>query len=119
MRVAIHQPHYLPWLDLLHRMAAADLAETGKSEPVLNLCKAVGATALIVGLGGSREYLDRAAFAEAGIALEPPQFEHPVYPRGPGPFTRGLSALDLLFNGGPDSRQRLEGSKPNECRIAA
>src|SRR5918912_1436497 len=25
MRVAIHQPHYLPWLGLLHRMAAADL----------------------------------------------------------------------------------------------
>jgi WbqC-like protein len=25
MRVAIHQPHYLPWLGLLHRMAAADV----------------------------------------------------------------------------------------------
>src|SRR5437868_14445339 len=25
MRVAIHQPHYLPWLGLLHRMAEADL----------------------------------------------------------------------------------------------
>ena len=237
MRVAIHQPHYLPWLGLLHRMAAADLfivldhvqfergnyqnrtqvrvnraphwltvpvlqrsqkeriadkeidcsrdwaavhfetlrrAYTGggyfgtyrtelkriyaqrwqrladlndamlaflrdafgirtpmvkssqvgaggaKSELVLNLCKAVGATTLIVGLGGSRDYLDRAAFAEAGVALEPQQFEHPIYPqRGQGPFTRGLSALDLLFNCGPESRRRLEGSEPNECRIAA
>src|SRR5919201_4685171 len=25
MRVAIHQPHYLPWLGYLHRMARADL----------------------------------------------------------------------------------------------
>jgi len=25
MRVAIHQPHYLPWLGYLHRMAQADL----------------------------------------------------------------------------------------------
>jgi WbqC-like protein len=237
MRVAIHQPHYLPWLGLLHRMAAADLfivldhvqfergnyqnrtqvrvngaahwltvpvlqrsqkeriaekaidwsrdwptahfetlrrAYTGggyfgtygpelkriyahrwqrladlndatlaflrdafdvrtpmlksselriegaKSELVLNLCKAVGASTLIVGLGGSRGYLDRAAFAEAGIALELQQFEHPTYPqRGPAPFTPGLSALDLLFNCGPDSRSRLQGSEPSECRIAA
>jgi hypothetical protein len=25
MRIAIHQPHYLPWLGLLHHMAQADL----------------------------------------------------------------------------------------------
>jgi len=237
MRIAIHQPHYLPWLGLLHRMAAADLfivldhvqfergnyqnrtqvrvngaahwltvpvlqrsqkeriadkeidwsrdwpathyetlrrAYTGggyfgaygpelkriyarrwprladlndatlaflrdafdirtplvkgsqlgvggaKSELVLNLCKAVGAKALIVGLGGSRDYLDRRAFAEAGVALEPQEFKHPIYPqRGPAPFIPGLSAFDLLLNCGPDSRRRLEGRQPNECRIAA
>src|SRR5207302_8950537 len=33
-----------------------------KGELVLNLCKAVGARALLVGLGASRHYLDRAAF---------------------------------------------------------
>jgi hypothetical protein len=94
--------------------------EGAKSELVLNLCKAVGASALIVGLGGSRAYLDRAAFAEAGIALELQQFKHPTYPqRGPAPFTPGLSALDLLFNCGPDSRSRLQGSEPSEYRIAA
>ena len=72
-----------------------------KSELVLNLCKAVGARTLVVGVGGSRAYLDRGAFAEAGIALELQEFEHPVYPqRGGGPFTPGLSALDHLFNGG-------------------
>jgi hypothetical protein len=49
MRIAIHQPHYLPWL---------------------------------------------------------------------APFTSGLSP-DVLFNCGPDSRRRLQGSEPNECRIAA
>ena len=70
-----------------------------KGELVLNLCEAVGADALLVGLGGSRGYLDRAAFARAGIELVFQEFNHPVYPqRGSAPFIAGLSAVDLLFN---------------------
>jgi hypothetical protein len=83
-------------------------ARGAKSELVLNLCKAVGARALIVGLGGSREYLDRTAFAQAGIALELQEFRHPVYPqRGGGPFVAGLSAIDRLFNCGVREEARL------------
>ena len=83
-----------------------------KSELVLNICKAVGASALLVGLGGSREYLDRAAFAEAGIELRFQEFTHPRYPQrahGPNaaPFIAGLSAVDFLFNCGPKSEARL------------
>ena len=91
--------------------------EGAKSELVLNLCKAVGASALLVGLGGSRHYLDRAAFAEAGIQLQMQEFAHPVYPQR-GAFTAGLSAVDLLFNCGPASRQVLLGEK-SELRLAA
>ena len=80
-----------------------------KSELVLNLCQAVGAHTLLVGLGGSRAYLDRAAFAKAGIKLAFQEFKHPVYAqRGAAPFTPGLSAVDLLFNCGAD-----------RCRLAA
>jgi hypothetical protein len=94
--------------------------EGAKSELVLNLCRAVGARTLIVGLGGSRAYLDRAAFAEAGVALEMQRFVHPVYAqRGLAPFSPGLSAVDLLFNCGPDSRRLLLGHTASECRIAA
>lgn len=94
--------------------------EGAKSELVLNLCKAVGASALLVGLGGSRKYLDRAAFAQAGIELVMQAFTHPVYPqRGAQPFTPGLSALDLLLNCGPQSRDVLLGSDTPECRLAA
>jgi hypothetical protein len=90
-----------------------------KSELVLNLCKAVGASALLVGLGGSRNYLDRAAFADAGIALQMQEFSHPVYAqRGAGAFTAGLTALDLLFNCGPASRGILLGGE-SELRLAA
>ena len=73
--------------------------EGAKSELVLNLCEAVGADALLVGLGGSRRYLDRDAFARAGVELQFQEFQHPVYPqRGPAPFIAGLSAVDFLFN---------------------
>ncbi|HTM61882.1 MAG TPA: WbqC family protein [Burkholderiales bacterium] len=79
-----------------------------KSELVLNLCLAVGADALLVGLGGSRNYLDRAAFAAAGVELAFQEFKHPVYPqRGPAPFIQGLSAVDFLFNKKISSREEL------------
>lgn len=79
-----------------------------KSELVLNLCLAVGANALLVGLGGSRNYLDRAAFAAAGVELAFQEFKHPVYPqRGPAPFIQGLSAVDFLFNKKISSREEL------------
>src|SRR5258708_7280216 len=93
---------------LVHRPQLA--VRRAKSELVLNLCRAVGAHTLLVGLGGSRDYLDRAAFAEAGIGLAFQEFNHPVYPqRGTAPFSAGLSAIDLLFNCGPDSRRVLLG----------
>jgi hypothetical protein len=95
--------------------------EGAKSELVLNLCKAVGADALLVGLGGSRNYLDRAAFAQAGVELVFQDFKHPVYPqRGPAPFLAGLSAVDLFFNLGPDSRRALLGhTNHEELSVAA
>ena len=79
-----------------------------KSELVLNICRAVGATGLLVGLGGSRDYLDRAAFGAAGIELRLQEFTHPRYAqRGPGDFIPGLSAVDHLFNCGPQKEIRL------------
>ena len=98
--------------------------EGQKSELVLDICRAVGAKALLVGLGGSREYLDRAAFADAGIELRFQEFAHPQYvQRGRSPFTPGLSAVDLLFNCGPVSRDALMGlpidTRISEARLAA
>ena len=79
-----------------------------KSELVLNICRAVGASGLLVGLGASREYLDRAAFAAAGIELRFQEFSHPQYRQaGAAPFIPGLSAVDLLFNCGPQKEIRL------------
>jgi len=83
--------------------------EGRKSELMLNLCRAVGANVLLGGMGGSRDYLDRAAFEHAGIEVTWQQFRHPRYPQcGSAPFIPGLSSIDLLANCGPRSRACLE-----------
>lgn len=83
-----------------------------KSELVLNMCKAAGANAYLSGSGASKEYLDRTAFAAAGIELRFQDFKHPDYPQGHETKVHGLSVLDLLFNCGPDSRAVLLGEAP-------
>jgi hypothetical protein len=95
--------------------------EGAKGELILEICQAVGADTLLVGLGGSRGYLDRDAFERAGIRLEFQQFTHPRYPQcGTQPFSAGLSSVDMLFNCGPRSRDLLLGSQTAvESRIAA
>ena len=91
--------------------------EGAKSQLILNLCRAVGADALLAGLGGSRHYLDHAEFERHGVRVAYQEFEHPVYPQcGGGQFSKGLSSLDLLLNCGPASRDLLMKEK---VRVAA
>lgn len=85
---------------------SSELAVVGqRSDLILEICQAVGATVYLAGMGGSRNYLDRKAFSEAGIELAWQDFRHPVYTQcGGAPFVPGLSAIDLLLNHGPESR---------------
>jgi hypothetical protein len=91
-----------------------------KAELILNICRATGADTLLAGMGGSRGYLDVEAFARAGVRVAWHEFNHPVYPQGgPQPFIPGLSALDLLFNCGPESRDLLLGEAGSRQAAAA
>lgn len=82
--------------------------EGARAELILNTCRAVGARTLIAGMGGSRGYLDVEAFARAGVRIVFHDFRHPEYPQGGrAPFIAGLSAIDLLFNCGPESPRLL------------
>ncbi len=88
-------------------MLASRLGLTGqRTERILQMCKRVGADVYVSGRGGSTDYLDAAAFAEAGVSLQWQHFSHPVYAqRYPGlGFIKNLAALDLLFNCGSQSR---------------
>ena len=98
---------------------SSELAVEGaRGDLILSICRAVGARTLLAGLGGSRGYLDTQAFARAGIEIRYHDFVHPEYPQcGAAPFSRGLSAIDLLFNAGPASRELLLG-RPAIARAA-
>jgi hypothetical protein len=101
---------------------SSELAPEGsKSELILNLCRAAGADTLLAGLGGSRRYLDAAAFERAGVRIKWHEFAHPAYPQcGAHPFIAGLAAIDLLFNCGPQSRAILfEQDARSALRAAA
>jgi hypothetical protein len=96
--------------------------EGQRSELLLNLCKALEATTFLGGMGGSRRYLDQAAFDAAKMGVEWQQFEHPRYVQcGSTTFIPGLTALDALFNCGPDALSMLpRKTKPDVAeRIAA
>lgn len=88
---------------------SSELAIRGaRSEMILNLCLAVGADTYLAGMGGARDYLAQERFAAAGVDIAWQDFRHPVYRQcGSGPFVPGLSAVDLLFNHGPQSREIL------------
>jgi len=91
-----------------------------KSELILNLCLAVGADTYLAGMGGSRDYLDRNAFAGAGIELAWQDFHHPRYAQcGGGDFVSGLSVVDALFNQGTHSRSFLTGNMARPRAVAA
>jgi len=81
-----------------------------RSGLLLNVCKAVGADTFLGGMGGSREYLDQDEFERAGVDVEWQRFEHPQYAQcGASGFIPGLTALDMLFNCGPDAAAMLSG----------
>ena len=84
-----------------------------KSEMILNMCREVGAEAYLSGSGASRGYLDLAAFERAGIRVIWQDFAHPRYRQYPAcrEFVPKLSALDLIFNCGPESREILHGAR--------
>ena len=77
--------------------------EGGGSERVLAICRELGAKRYVTGQGAA-DYLDHAAFDEAGIAVEYMDYEKRAYPQLHGDFTPFVSALDLLANCGQAGR---------------
>jgi hypothetical protein len=86
---------------------SSELAVEGtKSDLVLNLCRAAGATTYLSGALG-RDYLDGASFAAAGVAVTYQDYVHPQYAQARPGFEPYLGVLDLIFNHGPASRDIL------------
>ncbi len=78
-----------------------------RNEMLVNLCQSSDATEYISGALG-RDYIDPTLFEDANIALSFQDYDHPQYPQIRGRiFASHLSAVDLLFNHGPESRNIL------------
>ncbi len=73
-----------------------------KTDLLVSLCRCAGATGYLSG-AGARKYVDESVLAAAGLTHGFQEFHHPVYPQPYGAFVPNLSAVDLLFNMGPEA----------------
>jgi hypothetical protein len=90
-------------------LRSSDMKVQAQADPtdwIISVCREVGADVFLSGQGGAN-YQDEQAYGRAGIRLLYSDFKHPVYPQSFGDFVPGLSAIDLLFNCGPESRRIL------------
>ena len=89
------------------RASAYDLSDE-PNDRLVDLCELVGAGTYLAGAGGAA-YMDLERFEKRGIEVIFQDFIHPIYPQQFGEFLPQLSAVDLLFNCGPDSFRILRG----------
>jgi hypothetical protein len=72
-----------------------------KTNMLIQMCKAVGANKYLSN-EGARVYVDETVMANQGIQHCWQVFRHPLYEQGQ-PFMPDMSAIDLVFNMGPES----------------
>jgi hypothetical protein len=82
-----------------------------KTERLIQILGQLGANHYISG-PSAKEYIEAAAFAEAGITLEYMRYEYPAYPQLQPPFDPNVSVLDLLFMTGPEAERYIVGPEP-------
>ena len=92
-------------------------AEGAKTERLVSLCRAAGATTYLSGPSAS-DYLDEGLFAEAGIAVEYMDYAgYPEYPQLHPPFDHAVTVLDLVFNTGPDAPRFMKSFAAREAPV--
>ncbi len=84
--------------------SSADYPHAGdKTERLVEICRAAGATEYVSG-PAARAYLDEAAFTAHGIGVSYLDYSgYPEYPQLWGAFEHSVSIVDLLFNVGSDA----------------
>jgi hypothetical protein len=84
--------------------SSADYASSGqKSERLLDICRAAGATRYVSG-PAAKKYLDEERFRAAGVEVEWMSYEgYPQYAQQYPPFEHSVSVIDLLLNVGEEA----------------
>jgi hypothetical protein len=101
------------WLGVRTRITwSMDYASVqGKSERLLSLCQASGATHYLSG-PMARSYLDLSLFERARIPVTFFDYsDYPPYPQLYPPFTHNVSVLDLLLSEGPAAARFLKSTR--------
>jgi hypothetical protein len=79
-----------------------------KTERLVNLCRATGATVYLSG-PSAREYMEESLFEEAGITLEYMDYGgYPEYSQLHPPFDHAVTVLDLIFNTGAEATRYMK-----------
>lgn len=91
-----------------------------RSELLVSICIALGADQYFSPLG-SKSYLleDSALFDSAGVSVYLQHYVHPNYRQAFPPFCPYASALDLIFNEGPNSRPVIESGRRDALPLQA
>jgi hypothetical protein len=112
--------HILRHLRISTRLVFLSELKIDAKEPRLSVAvgKALAASCFLA-QQSARKFLDAELFQSAGIRLEFFQPRPPVYPQLWGAFIPNLSALDLLFNCGPKSREILLRRHKSDCKTGA
>lgn len=88
-----------------------------KSDLVLDHCKKLNGSFCVLGTHG-RDYLEIDKFSDHGIGVYFQDYKHPEYDQLFGQFVSHLSALDLLFNCGPNSREVLLSGNISKVQVS-
>lgn len=99
--LGIHVPHVL---------ASSLGVGSAKSQLILDLCTAVGATTYISGPFG-RTYLDLEAFADRGVEVVFHSYAPQPYAQCFKDFVPALSVIDMLFNHGPQTPELIRSGQ--------
>jgi hypothetical protein len=89
------------------RQSELDIVGNG-TDLLIEICKHLGADSFFA-LPGAEKHIDKEAMRKNGIEIVRTKFRPPVYPQLWGDFVYNLSALDLLLNCGPRSREIVVG----------
>ncbi|MBN1383316.1 MAG: WbqC family protein [Elusimicrobia bacterium] len=79
------------------------------TDRIIQICKKLNADEYLSGRGG-KDYMEENKFEESGIKLIWQEFKHPEYKQVYDGFQPYMSAVDLLFNHGPESIGILKNS---------
>jgi hypothetical protein len=79
------------------------------TDMIIAVLKSIGANTYLSGQSG-RDYMELEKFQQNNLNCKFAQFKHPVYRQRYPVFEPNLSAIDLLFNIGPQSSQVIKDS---------